>query len=322
MFSSDHATSVSDQSETRTKVSSGLSANPSTESFSSSSERLRFRFTPGTYVLSGRNHRSSFKIYGDNDSIAEHRFPNFFPMGNSLGNSRKSNNAPILQPVDSNIITDITYPCDRLDNPTKKRALFQQSPGCDEKSASSIEAFPIIKNHFHSLSAPRALDEASNLDKRRKTKTKKRTNTPNHQDKGCEGRSLKNTYHQAQAAAYRLVKYHECKDTAHFRKKSRTFLPSSLATIPRARISSILSDDFTKSDLSLDLPGSTIALARSANSLHSFKDEFAEATEQESSRSISIQMHATELEFRPKFIARMTKALMAFGAPTYRLEGT
>ena len=48
---------------------------------------------------------------------------------------------------------------------------------------------------------------------------------------------------------------------------------------------------------------------------------FSRAKGQKSDHSIRIQVHIAELICRQKFVLKMTKALMSYGAPTHRLEG-
>lgn len=89
-----------------------------------------------------------------------------------------------------------------------------------------------------------------------------------------------------------------------------------------------------------NLISSSTVLAQPAGSSHSPKDGpmirpkhkvrnssnaldalVAKAKGKNSDQSIRIQVHIAELFSRQKFVLRMTKALMAYGAPTHRLEG-
>jgi len=89
-----------------------------------------------------------------------------------------------------------------------------------------------------------------------------------------------------------------------------------------------------------NLISSSTVLAQPAGSSHSPKDGpvirpklkvrnssnaldalLAKAKGKKSDQSIRIQVHIAELFSRQKFVLRMTKALMAYGAPTHRLEG-
>ncbi len=89
-----------------------------------------------------------------------------------------------------------------------------------------------------------------------------------------------------------------------------------------------------------NLISSSTVLAQPAGSSHSPKDGpvirpklkvrnsssaldalLAKAKGQRSDQSIRIQVHIAELFSRQKFVLKMTKALMSYGAPTHRLEG-